>query len=122
MKMYTGLLPEMSAVLPTNVGTIADTIRYEVTVRLMFLMDVSRSFDIAVIAGKYMKLLKVENQPANATRNTIHRFCAFVKVEYGTSVISVSVVIVAAILLLSGMASQAFTIAGDIKEPCSNLE
>ena len=63
-----------SAALPVTEGTTADTRRYDVTVRLIASTEIPRSTEMAEIAGKKMKLLSVENQPAKAARKTIHRF------------------------------------------------
>jgi hypothetical protein len=43
------------------------------------------------MAGKYMKLLSEENQPAKATRAMMHLFCDLVKAEYGNSDCDVAV-------------------------------
>ena len=80
--MYSGRLPKLSAASPTIDGASPETIKYEVTVRLILSMVVCNSLARVGMAGKNMKLLRVENHPANAARKMIQRFWALVNIEY----------------------------------------
>ena len=72
--MYIGRLPKFSAASPTSDGASPETIKYEVTVRLTFSIVVCISSAKVVMAGKNIKLLRVENQPAKAAKKMIQRF------------------------------------------------
>ena len=79
--MYVGRRPKISAVSPTNVGAIVATAIYEVIVRLTLSTETPSDFDIESIAGKYIKLLSVENQAAYDTIAMMDHFSVLVKTE-----------------------------------------
>ena len=79
--MSVNRLPTVSAARPTTDGASAARMRYEVTVKLIFSTLVSRDREIIGMAGKKMKLLRVERDPERAARNTIQRFCGLEKLE-----------------------------------------
>lgn len=73
--------PYLSAMLPVTVGKTPEAIKYDVTVRLICCTDTFICWAMKGMAGKYMKLLAVENQPAQAATIMIQTFCWRVKAE-----------------------------------------
>ena len=80
--MSISRLPTVSAARPTIEGASAARMRYEVTVKLIFSTLVSSDREMVGMAGKYMKLDRVESDPERAARITIHRRCGLEKLEY----------------------------------------
>ncbi len=71
----TGLRPYTSDRPATIEGNTPEATNYEVTVRLIRSVLSRRSLARNGMMGKKMKLLDVENQPTEAPRDTIKRFC-----------------------------------------------
>ena len=80
--MYIGRLPKFSAASLNSDGASPAIVKYEVILRLILSIVDCVSWVTAVIAGKKIKLLRVENQPAKAARKMIQRFRALVNREY----------------------------------------
>lgn len=70
---------ELQSTYPQNVGVIAWNIIYDVTVRLMFSIEVRREVAITGIAGKYILDAKPLKEAERDATTTSQSFCRLVK-------------------------------------------